>query len=357
MASFAPAAAMVYTDLATLRGLDKPVDYGSGVEYGNGIFDSLFPNDVVGLQIGMWLNGVEGCDLINSGQMDEQIEKLSNYLRSCKASVVFLRLGYEFDNPSFGYSENPKGYVTAYQRIVIALRQELPFEVITRVKFVWHSWAAPRDDGVALQEFYPGDEYVDWIGISIFQQVFPWAQYWGGSLLNIDEVLMFALKHGKPTMIAESTPFGGINLDTSETRAFNKTNPWDRWYGEVLALIKRYDISMWCYINCNWDSQPMWHNIGFGDTRLSSNQEVMEKWNYYIIHSAGERHFLMSGSLDYADNHSHGMSNLASYNETLKYASLLLVLLVGLLAWWQTYLKNWRRNIVADETSHLVPKN
>jgi len=94
MASFTPAAAMVYTDLETLGGLDKPVDYGSGIEYGDGIFDSLFPDEVVGLQIGIWLNGGKGCDLINSGQMDGQIRKLSNYLQSCKASVTFLRIGY-----------------------------------------------------------------------------------------------------------------------------------------------------------------------------------------------------------------------------------------------------------------------
>mmetsp|Transcript_17821 Transcript_17821/g.21297 ORF Transcript_17821/g.21297 Transcript_17821/m.21297 type:complete len:402 (+) Transcript_17821:707-1912(+) len=356
MSSFAPAAAMLYTDLETLRGLDKPVDYGTGIEYGDGIFDSLFPNDEVGLQIGMWLNGVKGCDQINGGQMDGQIEKLGNYLNSCKASVIFLRIGYEFDNPSFGYSENPAAYVAAYQRIVLALRRELPFQVIARVKFVWHSWAAPRKDGVTLQGFYPGDDYVDWIGVSIFQQVFPWASYWGGTLRDIDEVLVFASKIGKPTMIAESTPFGGINLNTSETRAFNRTNSWDRWYGEVLMLIEKYDISMWCYINCDWDSQPMWRNIGFGDTRLSSNQEVMEKWDQYIINSAGEQHFLMSGSLDYSGDHSHTIKNwMVSDAKTLGYVSLLLALLTGLVICCRKYSCNRHYNTIADETKHLVP--
>lgn len=51
MSSFAPAAVMVYTDLETLQGLDKPTDYGSGIEYADGIFNSLFPNSVMGLQV------------------------------------------------------------------------------------------------------------------------------------------------------------------------------------------------------------------------------------------------------------------------------------------------------------------
>lgn len=42
IAKFVPAAFMVYTDLATLNGLWEPTDYGSGIEYADGILD-LFP--------------------------------------------------------------------------------------------------------------------------------------------------------------------------------------------------------------------------------------------------------------------------------------------------------------------------
>lgn len=110
----------------------------------------------------------------------------------------------------------------------------------------------------------------------------------------------------KPTIIAESTPFGGIELrqasnDTKTYLAKNAyiQNDWDRWYGIVLDLINEYDISMWCYINCDWESQPMWHNVGFGETRLSSNPHVMSQWHKQIIKNGNSgRTFLGSGSLD-----------------------------------------------------------
>ena len=52
MKTYTPAAAMFYTDLETLRGLETPVDYGSGIEYADGIFNSLFPDSAdVGLQV------------------------------------------------------------------------------------------------------------------------------------------------------------------------------------------------------------------------------------------------------------------------------------------------------------------
>jgi hypothetical protein len=100
-------------------------------------------------------------------------------------------------------------------------------------------------------------------------------------------------------MIAESSPFGGINMKTSDTIKHNETDPWERWYAKVLDLIVKYDIDMWSYINCDWDSQSMWRGVGFGDSRLSSNEAVMEKWQQIIIDGKGAQNFLMSGSLDH----------------------------------------------------------
>lgn len=59
IAKFVPAAFMVYTDLATLNGLWEPTDYGSGIEYADGILD-LFPlheygdKSSIGLQVSLF---------------------------------------------------------------------------------------------------------------------------------------------------------------------------------------------------------------------------------------------------------------------------------------------------------------
>jgi len=95
MSSFTPAAAMVYTDLDKLSGLQMPIDYGSGVEYADGILDMATPkNNKIGLQIGLWLSGSHGTSQIVNGNMDSQILELANYLKDCSASVIFLRIGY-----------------------------------------------------------------------------------------------------------------------------------------------------------------------------------------------------------------------------------------------------------------------
>lgn len=90
----APAAVMVYTDIQTLRGLDTPADYGSGIEYANGLLDSVLVGQDVGLQIGLWLNGTRGCRQLMQGELDEQVHRLMKYLEQCQASRIFLRVGY-----------------------------------------------------------------------------------------------------------------------------------------------------------------------------------------------------------------------------------------------------------------------
>ena len=89
--SFYPAATMVYSDIQTLRGVDIPVDYGSGVEYAHGLAQA-FPES--GIQMGLWLNGTEGCQDILDGQWDDHIHHLLDSIASWKVPKVFLRVGY-----------------------------------------------------------------------------------------------------------------------------------------------------------------------------------------------------------------------------------------------------------------------
>jgi hypothetical protein len=297
MQDFAPAAVMTYTDIHQLRGLIEPVDYGSGIEYAQGLIEA-FPRSA--LQIGLWLNGTGGCQDILDGKLEKQIYNFFDFVgRQTSIPKIFLRVGYEFDNPWFGYSDSPSTYQAAFRKLVGDCELQLSRGLCReRVAFVWHSWAAPRTVP-SIKAFYPGDDVVDWVGVSIFQQLYPWANiestgengsnnFAGGNLHQVKEVLEFAKSCEKPIMIAESTPFGGIHLASMDMAQGylegsipdtpNRSILWNLWYQKTIDLIEAYDIEMWSYINCDWESQPMWHGVGFGDTRISSSNVVMAEW-------------------------------------------------------------------------------
>ena len=258
-----PAAYMVYTDLQKLEGLSEPTDYGSGIEFANGLTSTS------GLQIGLWLGGSKGCRDIVYRKLDDRVEQLYRYLEEAPFDHIFVRLGYEFDNPQFAYSHDPAMFRQAFRMVVQGCRQRSKCDAKT--SFVWHSWAAGLPRHQSLQDYYPGNDFVDWMGISLFQQFYPHGTL--GNINDVRDVLEFAKPIEKPVMIAESTPFGGIP---------HLKDPWNEWFVPVLDLIDDYDIAMWSYINCDWESQPMWHNVGFGNTRLAHNRTVLKLWYHHV---------------------------------------------------------------------------
>lgn len=290
-ASILPSTFMFYTDIQSLRGLTEPVDYGSGIEYADGLVQLFRGRTAVQLQIGLWLNGTAGCQSILAGELDDNIDQLFEYLLT-STSISFLRVGYEFDNPDFGYDTQPRIYREAFRYMVQRYRQYHSTATATkpqkqkqqlqprhnnsRIQFVWHSWAAGTRL-YPLLEYYPGDSYVDWCGVSLFSQFYPHATTTGehNSPSTVQEVLDFCHTHdNKPIMIAESTPFGGIP----------RTNdPWAEWFVPVLRLVREHRIAMWSYIDCDWDAQPMWRGVGFGDTRLATNRTVLELWRRHVL--------------------------------------------------------------------------
>lgn len=82
---------MFYTDIQELKGLDTPVDYGSGIEYAGALAEA-FPKS--GIQIGLWLNGTQGCRDINRGKLNSQLHHLFASLDELDVPKVFLRVGY-----------------------------------------------------------------------------------------------------------------------------------------------------------------------------------------------------------------------------------------------------------------------
>jgi len=281
-----PAALMVYTDIQKLQGLDTPIDYGTGIEYADGALRMASPpnnNLGIGLQIGLWLGGAKGCSDVVSGKLDHMVDQLVHYLgQVCPASKIWLRIGYEFDNPQFAYSTDPESFKLAFEYIVNKCHKKKSCR--QKVVMVWHSWAAGLPANATLDDFYPGDDLVDWIGVSVFQQFYP--NDVGGTVEDLEHVLDFAANHKKPTMIAESTPFGGIHNNAILGEG---ADLWKAWFEPTLHLIKENDIAMWSYINCNWNAQPLWVGNGFGDTRLSIDPSIMDKWYDFVT---GSRQFV-----------------------------------------------------------------
>jgi hypothetical protein len=257
-----PAGFMVYTSVQQADGLREPADYGGGECHGQYLVDK-YPGTA--LQIGLYM--VDALDDVVSGNYDRNIDDIGRWIAATKRPV-YLRIGYEFDGPHNHY--DPKKYVKAYRYIVNRFRKKK----IDNVAYVWHSYASTLQ-GHTLLEWYPGDEYVDWFGISYFNQ------HPG----EMKPMILLAREHRKPVMIAESTP---ATIGTAGDAA------WKRWFQHYFEFIAKNDIKAFSYINCDWDNLPMFADFHWRDARLASSDEVKEKWNAEI---AGEKYLHSSPAL------------------------------------------------------------
>lgn len=276
-----PFGLMSYTalksDLGELTGLKKPIEYGSGIEWVDGLI-GLYPKSSI--QLGLWL--VDQCGDVVSGLLDHNIQRLAKFMKDrSKHTSFYLRIGYEFDRSENKYE--PSTYRVAFQRIVNIFREVNA----TNVAFVWHASGFPPRNNLPLKEWYPGSKFVDWCGISLFQQPYSCGGAEFCVLPYVQDMLRLCNEKNIPVMIAESTPFGGIVQESDMVQNPDRRNEagfegdsWVRWYLPVLRFIEEHDIRLFSYINSNWDTQPMWQGEKWGDSRI-------EGMVYFPHHTTG----------------------------------------------------------------------
>jgi hypothetical protein len=232
-----------------------------------------FPNSV--LQSGLWMVGMwDVAKDTGLGVYDDVIRGFSTWAKTTSCPI-YLRIGYEFDGT---HNElEPSEYVTAYRRFVDITREE----GVNNVAFVWHSYAAPPYKGYALGSWYPGDDYVDWVAVSLFGHM-----YGPDPGADANAVFDFAKAHNKPVMVAESSPVYGI-FD-------GDLHSWDTWFVNYFSLAYQKNIKAISFINADWNRYSWVAPLEWQDARLQNNETVAEAW---FMETAKDRYLKQSPQL------------------------------------------------------------
>jgi hypothetical protein len=104
------------------------------------------------------LDPIDITDKIAVGEYDSQIGRLARLFKEMD-TPAFLRPGYEFGGTGQGRTASKTYWIVAWRRIHDIFRQE----GADQVAFVWNTM-----DAADFMDYYPGDDYVDWWGISVF---------------------------------------------------------------------------------------------------------------------------------------------------------------------------------------------
>jgi len=195
-------------------------------------------------------NPIDITCAIANGEHDRKIEELAELLIEID-KPVFLRPGYEFGGNGAGQHASKKCWIKAWKRIFNILAEKGAH----KTAFIWNTL-----DAEDYLDYYPGDEYVDWWGISIFRNYIDQNEF-------VDRFISDARNHNKPVMIAESTP-RYVGTGSAE-------DAWQKWFKPYFNLIERHPhIKAFCYINASWSG---FHDSTFKfDCRIQKDEYIID---------------------------------------------------------------------------------
>ena len=178
--------------------------------------------------------GVDVQDSLNdiaAGKVDEEIDQLLDALTAYDRPV-FLRLAYGFDHPSNQYE--PDVFVSAWKKF----HERIQRKGSTNVAVVWESSSCEES---SIAGWYPGNEFVDWVGIS----------YCDGD--SIETKIQFAREHLKPVMLSVAPSSSAAD--------------WNEWF-----------VPFFQFVTDNNDVVRAVTYLNTGSSRIDLNADFLKSW-------------------------------------------------------------------------------
>ncbi len=340
-----PGGVTLYTNITfdigpgVLAGLEEDADWGGGITNFKQTLEQ-FPD--AALAVGLALSDEDhGCNNLplRSIAADKDDEEIQDAVPKYHAAVdrmiehfkalerpVYLRIAYEFDGLWNCYQVKPFKQAFRY------IKSRIDALGADNIATVWQSAAYPNNPSDQspiydaskeghLDEWYPGDDVVDWVGLSAFYGT-TYDQYqWSCDDLNPqwftasvspralqDRIVAFAREHKKPAMISEAAP-QAFRIDEppsascifkNDSVQITSAQLWDVWYSDFFGFIheNRDIVRAVAYINTDWQSQDMWQcednalaggdncpKAYWGDSRIQGNPLVLSRFKAEILNN------------------------------------------------------------------------
>ncbi|HEX9891175.1 MAG TPA: hypothetical protein VGB28_03870, partial [Actinomycetota bacterium] len=178
----------------------------------------------------------------------------------------------------------PGLYPVAFRRFVDLLREEGADNVAT----VWcYEPNAPDDfdavgpDGQPL--WYPGDEYVDWFGIDLFNHghftVEEDREDEPGPYQNTLRFLDMARERGKPVFLSElSAVDAHITADAEDPGFADGQADWALWFEPFFSFLEAHpEIKGFNYMSQDYRG-TQYEEFDWGNARIQDNSYVLGRW-------------------------------------------------------------------------------
>ncbi len=214
--------------------------------------DSQGATTIVSLELWQWHGQRKGSYLpaIRDGEFDKFFRRWAMAAKT-DGRRVLLRFGFEFNGNWFTWGGDPKALVAAWRHA-----HDIFSEVgATNVEWIWspNVTSVPETPANAMHHYYPGDAYVDWVGVDGYNfgdDHDPWHK-WQSCASVFDGVLKdFQQRYPtKPAMLAE---FGCAHGKPGQR------GPWIRNAHAALIQYPQLRAVIWFNYDKRREREPNW---------------------------------------------------------------------------------------------------
>jgi hypothetical protein len=166
-------------------------------------------------------------------------------------------------------ADGPERFRDAYRHLIDICREEKAFNITWFFHVNHQSW--PEKSWNSMSAYYPGDDYIDWIGISLYGSQAP-GDDWTGFRDSLDAA------YGEFCSVSAIKPLALLEFGVAEDRRSGDKALWIR---EALREIRsgRYDrIRAVSYWHECWENE----DGSFSNLRLDSSSEALEAYRQEI---------------------------------------------------------------------------
>lgn len=202
---------------------------------------------------------------------------LRKFARDAQAAGVpiFLRFASEMNGSWVKWHGDPKLYIEKFRLVAKVMKEEAP-----NVAMVWSPAANPKRN---INDYYPGDDYVDWVGLSIYS-----VKFFNGDVkspadqVNPLDSLDYVYKEyadRKPIMVSEygATHFSKAGNTSTVNFAITKMNMM--YHGAKLKYPRLKGIN-WFSLNTLTDSHSADRSLN--NFSLTENSSVLSAYKSMI---------------------------------------------------------------------------
>lgn len=222
------------------------------------------------------------------GEYEDRLQQLATFFESLQRPI-YMTIGVDVTNPL--YRIESEKYTAAYRCLV----DRLEAMEVKNVAYVWYiNSMLPAYENKDIEEWYPGDDYVNWIGTSLYKwQADHYVETTLFTAPNYERIFEFAAAKALPVMIVESSATSlksnfsdNIEMQTAKDSTFvaPDLNVWESYYAAVLEFLeKNSSIRAFTPVYQEWSDDELtkqWHDALENSNFLFGTDQLHKKLGY-----------------------------------------------------------------------------